>query len=165
MGKRMLHLGVLLLAFIMASPGQAGERTIELTLHDLEGKPHALSELRGKWVVLNFWATWCPPCLEEMPLLSKFHDKHQKTDAVVWGISYEDIGSDELKAFVTELKVSYPIFQGEESLEKLLEPLTGLPTTFLINPKGQLVASVEGPITPESIEHFIDQYPLSEQAK
>ena len=149
---------VMALALAFASTPFAAENTVDFEVTDLNGKPQKLSAARGKWVVLNFWATWCPPCLEEMPLLSKFHDKHSTRDAVVWGINYEDISVSELTEFVGELHVTYPIYQGGEELEKILEPLGGLPTTFLINPLGQLVASIEGPITPESIEIFIDQY-------
>lgn len=158
MRKRYSFLSILILALTLATPTGAAENTVEMTLNDLDGKAHQLSSLRGKWVVLNFWATWCPPCLEEMPDLDRFHTRHKDKDAVVWGINYEDIDVKELREFVTELKITYPILQGTDDLEKLLEPLNGLPTTFVINPQGQLVASVEGPVTPESIEQFIQGY-------
>ncbi len=158
MHKRITLVPALFMALALFAPMSVAQKPVEFTLSDLDGKGHPLSSVRGKWVVLNFWATWCPPCLEEMPDLDRFHNQHKDKDAVVWGINYEDIDVKELREFVAELKITYPILQGTDNLEKLLEPLNGLPTTFLINPQGQLVASVEGPVTPESIEQFIQGY-------
>ena len=60
---------------------------------DLSGKMRSLEDYRGKWVIVNYWATWCPPCQEEIPDLVDFHDSHKDTDAVVLGVNFEDIGT------------------------------------------------------------------------
>ncbi|MDH3691898.1 MAG: TlpA family protein disulfide reductase [Gammaproteobacteria bacterium] len=77
----------------------------DLVLRDLEGVERRLSDHRGQWVVLNFWATWCPPCVYEMPELSKFHELHKNKDAFVWGVDFEKIEPAALEAFLKKVKV------------------------------------------------------------
>ena len=129
---------------------QASAETVDFTLPDLEGKPHKLSDYRGKWVVVNYWATWCPPCLEEIPELEVFHANHQDKDAVVLGVNMEEIDLESLKAFVDDQFISYPILLGR---------VTGLPTSYLVSPAGELAARQVGPITADAIESFIRNYP------
>lgn len=126
----------------------------DFTLHALDGKKHSLSDYRGKWVVVNYWATWCPPCREEMPELVLFHDKHKNKDAVVLGVNMEEASNEHLRAFADDYLVSYPILRSEPDMTAL-GPIMGLPTTYLVAPDGRVVAHKVGAITAESIESFI----------
>ncbi|RMG32682.1 MAG: TlpA family protein disulfide reductase [Gammaproteobacteria bacterium] len=142
--------------FFMVAQAMAAEG---FALPDLEGKIHRLSDYRGKWILVNYWATWCPPCREELPELESFYTAESEK-AVVLGVNMEDIDHDRLRAFVEEQFLSYPILLAgaEPSRDQLLGPITGLPTSYLIDPKGKVVARQVGPLTAEAIRDFIARY-------
>jgi len=130
---------------------------VDFSLPDLDGKQRSLSEFRGKWVIVNYWATWCPPCLEEIPDLVDFHDKHKDVDAVVLGVNYEEVNEEYLRAFVESHFMSYPVLRMEPVPVTELGPVLGLPTTYIISPQGERIARQEGPITGEAIEKYIER--------
>jgi thiol-disulfide isomerase/thioredoxin len=144
------------LLFSIASTAQAEK--IDYSLPDIDGVDRNISEFRGKWVVLNFWATWCPPCLQEIPELVEFHEDHHKKDAVVIGVAYENIEANALKEFVDSYFMSYPILITPPTTKTPFGVISGLPSTFLISPSGELVATQTGPVTAKLIEDFIKQY-------
>ncbi len=141
----------------LASAALAGSDA-DFSLPDLEGKVHRLSDYRGKWVLVNYWATWCPPCLEELPELEVFHSTHADKHAVVLGVNMEDISLDELRRFTQEQFLSYPILLAGARPSSLLGEVPGLPTSFLINPQGEIVARQAGPVTAEAIKSYIERY-------
>jgi thiol-disulfide isomerase/thioredoxin len=134
----------------------ATAETVDFELLGLDGKNYRLSDYRGKWVLVNYWATWCPPCLEELPELEIFHNNHKDKDAVVLGVAMERIEMPRLKAFVDEQFLSYPILIAKPAARTELGRVPGLPTSFLVNPEGELVARQVGPLTMKDIESFID---------
>jgi thiol-disulfide isomerase/thioredoxin len=117
-----------------------------------------LSDYRGKWVIVNYWATWCPPCREEMPELESFHAAHAKDHAVVLGLNTEVIDKQRILDFLDENFISYPNFIVGPVAETPLGRIPGLPTTFVITPKGELVARQVGAVTREMIENFINKW-------
>jgi peroxiredoxin len=130
---------------------------VDFTLPDLEGKPRTLSEFRGKWVVVNYWATWCPPCREELPELEVFHANHQEKDAVVLGVNLEKISPERLREFVEEQFISFPVLRGQPRSRTELGVVPGLPTTYLVDPEGRVAARQVGPLTLERLEKFIEK--------
>jgi thiol-disulfide isomerase/thioredoxin len=129
----------------------------EFTLPDLDGREHRLSDYRGKWVLVNYWATWCPPCLEEMPELEMFHNARKDEDAVVLGVNMEDISNKRLRAFVAEQFVSYPILRERPGPRSALGPIRAMPTSYLVDPEGRVVAKQVGVVTAEGLNRFIER--------
>ncbi|MEJ2619476.1 MAG: TlpA disulfide reductase family protein [Candidatus Thiodiazotropha sp.] len=130
---------------------------VNFELPGLDGKNYRLSDYRGKWVLVNYWATWCPPCREELPELEVFHNNHKDKDAVVLGVAMERIDPNRLKNFVDEQFLSYPILLTKPAARTELGRVPGLPTSFLVNPNGELVARQVGPVTLQDLETFIKE--------
>lgn len=154
---RMLPLVALAVVLSTAAAATAGED--DFTLPDLAGKSHSLSDYRGKWVLVNYWATWCPPCLEELPELEVFHS-NAEGKAVVLGVNMETIGDDELRRFVDDQFLSFPILRADARprSDQLIGPVEGLPTSYLVSPGGEVVARQVGGITAKAINAFIERY-------
>ena len=130
---------------------------IDFSYEDLEGENHQLSQDKGKWVLVNFWATWCPPCRKEIPDLSDFHLESE--DAIVIGVNYEQgISDKKLKKFVELYLVSYPITRMNAEIAEALGEPRGLPTSILINPDGDVVKKFTGMISGRTLNKFIAQY-------
>jgi thiol-disulfide isomerase/thioredoxin len=107
-------------------------------LPTLDGRTLTADSLRGKVVLVNFWATWCPPCREEIPDLIKLQDKYRDT-LVVIGISQDSIPPDQVKAFATANGMNYPIVMDTEAIDNLFPAVSALPTSFFIDREGKLV--------------------------
>ena len=148
---------ILALLFILVATAVSAE-PVDMTLTDLDGKQVKLSDYRGKWVIVNYWATWCPPCREEMPELESFHAAHENDDAVVLGLNTEVIDKQRILDFLDEYFISYPNFIVGPVAESPLGRIPGLPTTFVLTPEGELVARQVGGVTREMIENFIDKW-------
>ena len=147
-------LSVLLLA--LAIPFSA--LAIDMPLTDINGNKVNLASYQGKWVVVNYWATWCPPCIEEMPELQSFHDEHVNKDAIVIGINTELIGKQQLQSFLEDYFITYPVFRSKPTQQSELGLIPGLPTTFLVTPEGEVVARQVGPVTRDMIEQFMNNW-------
>jgi thiol-disulfide isomerase/thioredoxin len=131
---------------------------VDMPLTDVHGNKENLNSYQGQWVVVNYWATWCPPCIIEMPELQNFHDDHSDKDAVVLGINTELIGKQQLLEFLDDYFITYPVFASKPIQQSELGEIPGLPTTFLVSPQGEVVARQVGPVTREMIEQFIQNW-------
>ncbi len=123
---------------------------------DIHGATVDLGTYRGKWVVINYWATWCPPCLEEIPELIHFHDTHNQSDAVVVGMSMDETPIVALRRFVEENMMSYPVIPKRKGMP-IIGYISGLPTTYMIDPEGNIAAMKTGQVTTEMLESFIEK--------
>jgi thiol-disulfide isomerase/thioredoxin len=135
---------------LMASWAQAADFKVT----DTDGKTHTLSGYKGKWVLVNYWATWCPPCLEEIPDLISLHE-NKKNNLVVIGVALDYRTAKQVTDFAEGLLVTYPIVLGNPQIVNQIGPVEGLPTTYLYNPEGKMVAQQVGAITKEAVEGFI----------
>jgi thiol-disulfide isomerase/thioredoxin len=131
---------------------------VDMPLTDINGNKMNLNSYRGKWVVVNYWATWCPPCIVEMPELQSFHDDHAGKDALVIGINTELIGKQQLKDFLEDYFITYPVVISGPTQKSELGLIPGLPTTFMVTPEGEVVARQVGPVTRDMIEQFIQNW-------
>ena len=118
--------------------------TPDFTLPTPEGKKLSLKSFRGKTVFLNFWASWCIPCREEMPAMERLYQEFKNREFVILAVNVKDKRSDAL-AFIKELKLTYPIVFDPDGEVGLLYGAWGLPTTYLIGAKGEGLARVWGP--------------------
>ena len=148
-----------MLLFLLTSPNLPAsaetEEPIDFTLQYLHGGEVSLSEFRGNWVVLNYWATWCSPCRKEIPDLSELNEA--RDDIIVLGLAFEDTDIESFDAFLEEFKPSYRnlLVDVYAPPEPFGAPKV-LPTTIILNPEGYAVKTYLGPVTREDIESFID---------
>ena len=153
---RLLAVLLLLAAVAPAVPAAGADaHHVDFSLPDVTGQVHRLSDHRGKWVVVNFWATWCGPCMVEIPELMRFHERHKDHDAIVIGVNFEEIETPALEAFIAEMGIDYLVVRAGDTPILPFEPLKGLPSTFFVDPHGELVASHVGPVTGAAIEDFL----------
>ena len=130
----------LLLSLLLSSQAYAlsvGQKAPDFTLKSFTGKNLRLAEQRGKIILLNFWATWCTPCRQEIPQLNKIHQKYSRLGVSVWGVNIDK--SDKVaRSMANQLNVSYPILHdGNKSIGDTYSP-TAMPYTLLIDRNGKI---------------------------
>lgn len=123
------------------------------TLTDLEGNPVSLSDFKGNIVVLNFWATWCPPCIEEIPDFVKVFNEFRDKDVQFIGVSNEDIST--LKRFAADYGINYPILVDDKNIMAIWG-IRAIPTTFVFDRDGRIVFENVGMMTREQIRNVIE---------
>jgi thiol-disulfide isomerase/thioredoxin len=133
-------------ALITAAAAQAAG----FDLTDTGGRHHRLADYKGRWVVVNFWATWCVPCVQEIPEISAF--AHAHPDVVVLGIATDSEDPAKVKRFAAKLGLAYPLVLSDEAVEKQLGSPYALPTTKIYDPDGRLVYDRPGRVDRRSLE-------------
>ena len=149
---------ILLAALLLFAPAVIlGQDTPppELTLKDIKGRDVRLSDYRGKIVLVNFWATWCPPCLKEIPDLVKLQRDYGNRGLQVIGVTYPPQKLAEVRRFVRRAKVNYPVGLGTEEMKLLFSSSETLPMTIVIGTDGRIRDIIEGILLPEEIEQKI----------
>jgi cytochrome c biogenesis protein CcmG/thiol:disulfide interchange protein DsbE len=126
-----------------ASSTGVGDIAPDFTRADLAGKPMHLSGYRGKVVLLNFWASWCDPCLEEMPRFSAWQQTYGATGLQIIGISMDDAAAP-VKQLLARRPVPYTVVMGDAGLGERYGGVLGLPLTYLIDRRGRIIARYEG---------------------
>ena len=140
------------LTAVVATPVSATSGRVDFELTSTDGQVVKLADARGRFVVVNFWATWCGPCLRELPALHKFAEE---PDVKVLLINFETIDDEALNAFMLEHRVELTVLKVGEVPLVPFEPLKGLPTTAIVDPDGQMVAHHAGEITKAALETFL----------
>lgn len=152
-----LRKAVLLAALLLALGLAHTARADDWILKDGNGTHYTLSGLHGKWVLINFWAPWCPPCLEEIPDLVAVQQQHRDLQVIGVAVMYES--RKKVMDVVDNKSISYPVVFGNEDTAGDFGGLDGLPTSFLYTPSGKLVGRHEGILTRSDLEQAIAQKP------
>lgn len=142
---------LLLLAFTTLSHAD------DWSLKDTTGVRHTLSALHGKWVLVNFWAPWCPSCIQELPDLVSLQKQHANVQVIGIAVMYKT--KQEVLKTAQDQALSYPIVLGDEDTASDFGGMPGMPASFLYTPTGQLVGRHLGPLTQSEIEQAIAQKP------
>ena len=122
-----------------------------------EGSKGNKSDFLGKWLVVNYWADWCPPCIKEMPELESFYNQN-KDKALVLAYNFDRLEGEELKDQIKRFKVNVPSIMTDPGLLFGWETPPSLPATYILTPEGKLVETLIGPQTRNSLEEIISKY-------
>ena len=146
---------VLLIVFIREEKGstlqttkpiQPGLKAPNFTFPDIHGKEVSLSEYRGKVVLVNVWATWCPPCRKEMPSMQKLYDKFKGGNFEILAVSIDSQGREVVAPLIEKMNLTFPALLDPGETIKPLYGITGVPESFIIDKDGVLVEKIIGPI-------------------
>jgi cytochrome c biogenesis protein CcmG/thiol:disulfide interchange protein DsbE len=143
-----------ILAFFLATltlTAQVGKQAPAFSLKDKDGKTITLESLKGKVVVLNFWATWCPPCRAEIPDFKKVYDKYKGKDVEIIAVSLDHKGWDVINPFLKKWEINYPVVLGGAQIAKDYGNVRSIPTTFIINKEGKVVDSHVGAMSADAL--------------
>ena len=139
--------------FLRARPPSSGEAPA-FTLVDVQGNDVSLEELRGETVVLNFWATWCQPCRQEIPDLSAFQDEHPEVR--VLGISVDEaITTNHLRSVSKRFGITYQVLHDPTAKVSHAYQVNGLPTTFVVDEEGKIKSAKAGPVSKQKLERMV----------
>lgn len=137
------------------SPAQA----LMLSMDDLQGKSHTLNDWRGKVLLVNFWATWCPPCREEVPLLVKLQAKYAAQGLQIVGIATDEQNEQDVRDFVKKMVVNYPVLMGGSHSADIVNALggnfIGLPVSVLLGRDGKVFRINAGAMEPQEAEDLV----------
>jgi peroxiredoxin len=124
---------------------QTEEKTLntapDFTLIDLDGNKHTLSDYKGNVVILDFWATFCPPCRIEIPHFIEFYDKYKDSGLVILGVGLD--GEEKLKSFRDAMGINYPILVGDRATA-IIYNVQAIPVTFILNSEGEIIKRILG---------------------
>jgi peroxiredoxin len=134
-----------------------GRPAPDFTLMDMEGKTWTLSELKGQVIFVNFWATWCPPCVQEMPSMQNLHTTLPKDQFKMLAVLNNDDPAN-ARAFAEKFGITFPILDDPENLIGPQYGLTGLPETFIIDKQGIIRETLQGPAewdSPDAVQMLL----------
>jgi thiol-disulfide isomerase/thioredoxin len=147
-------IAALLLACVVSGLAATAAKPM-LSIKTLDGGTFDLGQQSGKWVIVNYWATWCSPCLKELPDISAFVTAHKEKVAAI-GLDFEDAEKDDIEKFMKKHPLSYPVAQVDiDNPPKDFDTPKGLPNTYVIAPDGHVAKAFMGPITTKDLEGVI----------
>jgi len=130
-------------------------QSAQAALIDSHGQTVDIAAWQNKWVIINYWATWCEPCAKEIPQLNLFYQHHQQ-QIVMWGVNLENLNAADLSAAIKFMHIRFPVLQTNPAKILGLPPIQVIPTTFIINPQGKIVKQLFGPQSAAGLEEIIN---------
>ncbi|MBD3225151.1 MAG: redoxin domain-containing protein [Caldithrix sp.] len=138
-------------------PAENANMAPDFTLNNLQGEEVSLSDYKGKVVFVNFWATWCNPCRQEIPHFIDFMEEYND-DFVVLGIALDPREFDKVPGFVQSMDINYPVLMDKKGVSQLYGGIRAIPTTFVVNRDGEIVDKIRGSRPKEVFKEIIESY-------
>jgi peroxiredoxin len=148
--------------FAQSSPG---DKVPDISLKDLKGKTVKIEDFKGKVVLLNFWATWCPPCLAEIPELIKWQKEYENQGLQIIGITYPPTNRAKVRSFVRQNKINYPVLFGTKKTKELFDSSDTMPLTVVIDRDGNIKERIVGVIFADEFDEKIKPLLKSDSEK
>jgi peroxiredoxin len=120
-------------------------------LHDAKGHEITISQLKGKWIIVNYWAAWCASCLKEIPELNHFYQRNHHKNIVLFGVNYDRLSLSDLQQTIDKTHIAFPVVLEDPAQIWLLNGIEALPVTFIIDPQGKVVKRIVGASTEQSL--------------
>ena len=143
------------------APVMTAEQAMNTDMDDLQGRPHTLADWHGKVLMVNFWATWCPPCREEIPLLVKLQAQYAARGLQIIGIATDERNVQTVRTFMKPMLVNYPVLMGTDQVPQIIAALggtyIGLPYTIVLNRQGHLFKIHPGELDPKEADALVRQ--------
>jgi len=162
MARRLLLLTLAALVITSCSKGDIGHSLSggapDFRLPAVDGSMVSMSDYNGKVVLVDFWATWCPPCQEMIPILSKLHKNYSEEGLVILGVSLDRDGLGELGTFVHEKMIPYKVVMGDNRISNAFGGVSSIPTLYLVDRDGRLVRKLAGSHTYGELEEQVKKY-------
>ncbi|MBM3266782.1 MAG: TlpA family protein disulfide reductase [Candidatus Sericytochromatia bacterium] len=153
-----LALGLAAVPAAQAKPLFGSRKAPQFTLEDCAtGKPLKLADFRGKVVLVNFWATWCQPCREEIPTFLEVRGRHNDKGFEIIGVSVDEGGHAVVMPFVAEQRISYPVVLDDGRTRTRFGGVRGIPTSFLLDRAGGIARIFRGPVSAETLEQAVTE--------
>lgn len=156
---RMLSAGLLFMAvLLLAGNSSAAQKMPQFAEKNIiDGAVVKSEDFKGKVLLVNFWATWCPPCRKEIPSLINLQDKNGDKGFSVLGISMDEGGKRLVKKFVSKINLNYPVIIGDAKIARGFGGVIGIPVTFLVDREGNLVKRFDGYVSEKVLERELEK--------
>lgn len=129
----------------------------DVLLKDMQGRDISFASLKGKWVLINYWAGWCKTCVEEIPEFNRFYHKYTQDKVALFAVNYDALPVHKQNRLIKKLGIQYPSLLSDPSFALGLGDITGVPMTFVFNPEGQLVTTLAGGQNLSMLEEAINK--------
>jgi thiol-disulfide isomerase/thioredoxin len=145
-----INLCSLLMIWVMLATNSYAEAVLKPMLQE----PIPFSKLRGKWVLINYWASWCQPCLDEIPQLNRFYEQHRHDNVALFAVNYDMLPAEMQQQLQEDYNIRYPGLLEDPSSALNLGDIHGVPVTFIFDPQGQLKQRLYGGTTARRLEYI-----------